>query len=99
MCILTSSKLKEKMCFILETAFGDILKSKKIRGWKTFFIVSELVQEPHVWTDKCQPLAELQNLGILTVAHRISETSKLRNSILDITHKIDLAYGMMGGLF
>lgn len=34
--------------------FGDILKSKKIRGWRTFLIIPELVQELHVWTDKCQ---------------------------------------------
>ena len=44
--------------------FGDILKSKKIRGWRTFLIVPELVQELHVWTDKCQLFEELQNLDV-----------------------------------
>lgn len=44
--------------------FGDILKSKKIRGWRTFLVVPELVQELHVWTDKCSLYTRLQNLDI-----------------------------------
>lgn len=44
--------------------FGDILKSKKIRGWRTFLVVPELVQELHVWTDKCQLYTRLQQLDI-----------------------------------
>lgn len=44
--------------------FGDILKSKKIRGWRTFLVIPELVQELHVWTDKCQLYTRLQNLDI-----------------------------------
>ena len=51
--------------YIGDHIFGDILKSKKIRGWRTFLIVPELVQELHVWTDKCQLFAELQNLDIM----------------------------------
>lgn len=48
--------------YIGDHIFGDILKSKKIRGWRTFLVVPELVQELHVWTDKCQFFAELQQL-------------------------------------
>jgi 5'-nucleotidase len=51
--------------YIGDHIFGDILKSKKIRGWRTFLIVPELVQELHVWTDKCQLFAELQGLDIM----------------------------------
>lgn len=50
--------------YVGDHIFGDILKSKKIRGWRTFLIVPELVQELHVWTDKCQLFAELQNLDV-----------------------------------
>lgn len=50
--------------YIGDHIFGDILKSKKIGGWRTFLIVPELVQELHVWTDKCQLFAQLQNLDI-----------------------------------
>lgn len=51
--------------YVGDHIFGDILKSKKIRGWRTFLIVPELVQELHVWTDKCQFFNELQNLDVM----------------------------------
>ncbi|XP_011495678.1 PREDICTED: cytosolic purine 5'-nucleotidase [Ceratosolen solmsi marchali] len=94
--------------YIGDHIFGDILKSKKIRGWRTFLIVPELVQELHVWTDKCQLFAELQNLDIMLGAmyknldsstKEKPDISKLRASIRDVTHRMDLAYGMMGSLF
>ena len=51
--------------YIGDHIFGDILKSKKIRGWRTFLIVPELVQELHVWTDKCQLFSKLQSLDVM----------------------------------
>lgn len=30
--------------------FGDILKSKKIRGWRTFLVVPEMSHELYVWS-------------------------------------------------
>lgn len=51
--------------YVGDHIFGDILKSKKIRGWRTFLIVPELVRELHVWTDKCQLFAELQQLDVM----------------------------------
>ncbi|XP_055619794.1 cytosolic purine 5'-nucleotidase isoform X1 [Toxorhynchites rutilus septentrionalis] len=94
--------------YVGDHIFGDILKSKKIRGWRTFLIVPELVQELHVWTDKCQLFAELQrldvNLGDLyknmdSSAKEKPDISSVRTAIRDVTHKMDLAYGMMGSLF
>jgi len=94
--------------YIGDHIFGDILKSKKIRGWRTFLIVPELVQELHVWTDKCQLFAELQGLDVMlgemyknldSSTKEKPDISKLRNAIRDVTHKMDLAYGMMGSLF
>lgn len=94
--------------YIGDHIFGDILKSKKIRGWRTFLIVPELVQELHVWTDKCQLFTELQALDVMlgeTYKNLDSSTkekpdiSSLRSSIRDVTHRMDLAYGMMGSLF
>ncbi|XP_043268675.1 cytosolic purine 5'-nucleotidase isoform X2 [Venturia canescens] len=94
--------------YIGDHIFGDILKSKKIRGWRTFLIVPELVQELHVWTDKCQLFAELQSLDVMlgemyknldSSTKEKPDISKLRASIRDVTHKMDLAYGMMGSLF
>ncbi|KOB74678.1 Cytosolic purine 5'-nucleotidase [Operophtera brumata] len=60
---LISAKGKDVL-YIGDHIFGDILKSKKIGGWRTFLIVPELVQELHVWTDKCQLFAQLQNLDV-----------------------------------
>ncbi|KAJ4435786.1 hypothetical protein ANN_18405 [Periplaneta americana] len=94
--------------YIGDHIFGDILKSKKIRGWRTFLIVPELVQELHVWTDKCQLFAELQSLDIMlgemyknldSSTKEKPDISKLRTAIRDVTHKMDLSYGMMGSLF
>lgn len=50
--------------YVGDHIFGDILKSKKIRGWRTFLIIPELVRELHVWTDKCQLFDELQTLDV-----------------------------------
>ncbi|XP_020281339.1 cytosolic purine 5'-nucleotidase isoform X2 [Pseudomyrmex gracilis] len=94
--------------YVGDHIFGDILKSKKIRGWRTFLIVPELVQELHVWTDKCQLFAELQRLDVMlgemyknldSSTKEKPDISKLRTAIRDVTHKMDLAYGMMGSLF
>ena len=32
--------------------YGDILKSKKIRGWRTFLIVPEMTHELYVWSTR-----------------------------------------------
>ncbi|BET01782.1 5' nucleotidase family [Nesidiocoris tenuis] len=94
--------------YIGDHIFGDILKSKKIRGWRTFLIVPELVQELHVWTDKCQLFTELQSLDVMlgemykdldSSTKEKPDISKLRAGIREVTHKMDLAYGMMGSLF
>ncbi|KAL9872614.1 cytosolic purine 5'-nucleotidase isoform X1 [Glossina fuscipes] len=94
--------------YIGDHIFGDILKSKKIRGWRTFLVIPELVQELHVWTDKCQFFAELQQLdcklgemfkNLDSSAKEKPDISNVRGSIRDVTHKMDMAYGMMGSLF
>ena len=38
--------------YIGDHIFGDILKSKKERGWRTFLVVPEVAQELLVWTEK-----------------------------------------------
>ncbi|ODN06226.1 Cytosolic purine 5'-nucleotidase [Orchesella cincta] len=94
--------------YIGDHIFGDILKSKKIRGWRTFLIVPELVQELHVWTDKCSLFEKLQNLDVMlgeTYKNLDSSTkerpdiSKIRGAIKEVTHQMDMSYGMLGSLF
>lgn len=38
--------------YVGDHIFGDILKSKKRQGWKTFLVVPELTKELQVWEDK-----------------------------------------------
>ena len=44
--------------------FGDVLKSKKLRGWKTFLVVPELSHELHVWCDKHKLFDQLTGLDV-----------------------------------
>lgn len=66
-CDLFTSLMGAKgkdVLYIGDHIFGDILKSKKIRGWRTFLVVPELHEELHVWTDRCQLFYELQQLDV-----------------------------------
>lgn len=50
-CDLLGVKGKD-ILYIGDHIFGDILKSKKRQGWRTFLVVPELAKELHVWTEK-----------------------------------------------
>lgn len=66
------------MLYIGDHIFGDILKSKKIRGWRTFLVVPELVHELYVWTSKKTLYNRLQNLdAILSNTYRNMDSSSL----------------------
>ena len=42
--------------------FGDVLKSKKLRGWKTFLVVPELSRELRVWSQGKNLFEQLTDL-------------------------------------
>ena len=66
------------MLYCGDHIFGDILKSKKIRGWRTFLVVPELVHELHVWTSEKLLYNKLQNLdAILSNTYRNLDSSSL----------------------
>lgn len=50
-CDLLNVKGKD-ILYVGDRIFGDILKSKKRQGWKTFLIVPELAKELQVWEKK-----------------------------------------------
>lgn len=50
-CDLLDIKGKE-ILYVGDHIFGDILKSKKRQGWKTFLVVPELTKELQVWEEK-----------------------------------------------
>ncbi|KAK7571818.1 hypothetical protein V9T40_014290 [Parthenolecanium corni] len=94
--------------YVGDHIFGDILKCKKMRGWRTFLVVPELDQELHVWTDKCHLFDEVQKLDVMlgelyknldSSTKEKPDISQVRNSIREVTHKMDLSYGMMGSVF
>lgn len=50
-CDLLGVKGKD-ILYVGDHIFGDILKSKKRQGWKTFLVVPELTKELNVWEEK-----------------------------------------------
>lgn len=69
--------------YIGDHIFGDILKSKKIVGWRTFLIIPELANEVYVWKKKKNLFDNLQNLdNILSDLYKFVPLSGLIESVL-----------------
>ncbi|XP_059823172.1 cytosolic purine 5'-nucleotidase-like isoform X2 [Hypanus sabinus] len=105
-CDLLGVKGKE-ILYIGDHIFGDILKSKKRQGWRTFLVVPELARELQVWTEKSALFEELRNLDIVLAEfykHLDSSSSERPNitsvqkRIKVVTHEMDMCYGKMGSL-
>uniref|UniRef100_A0A671TB21 Cytosolic purine 5'-nucleotidase-like n=1 Tax=Sinocyclocheilus anshuiensis TaxID=1608454 RepID=A0A671TB21_9TELE len=95
--------------YVGDHIFGDILKSKKRQGWKTFLVVPELVKELHVWADKASEcmFEELKHLDIFLAelyqhldigSQECPDISAIQNRIKMVTYGMDLCYGKMGSL-
>uniref|UniRef100_A0A8D0CKF4 5'-nucleotidase, cytosolic IIb n=1 Tax=Scleropages formosus TaxID=113540 RepID=A0A8D0CKF4_SCLFO len=106
-CDLLGAKGKD-ILYIGDHIFGDILKSKKRQGWRTFLVIPELAQELHVWTDKSSIFEELQSLDIFLAelykhldssSNERPDISAIQRRIKKVTHDMDMCYGMMGSLF
>uniref|UniRef100_A0A671PIJ1 Cytosolic purine 5'-nucleotidase n=1 Tax=Sinocyclocheilus anshuiensis TaxID=1608454 RepID=A0A671PIJ1_9TELE len=97
-CDLLGAKGKD-ILYIGDHIFGDILKSKKRQGWRTFLVIPELAQELHVWTDKSSESVTglLQHLD--SSSNERPDISSLQRRIKKVTHDMDMCYGMMGSLF
>lgn len=94
--------------YVGDHIYGDILKSKKIRGWRTFLIIPELMQEVRVWTEKCDLFEEVTTLEAnLSDIYKFLDSStveapditKIQHSLRDVAYKLDMSYGMLGSLF
>uniref|UniRef100_A0A8C6NHG7 Cytosolic purine 5'-nucleotidase n=1 Tax=Nothobranchius furzeri TaxID=105023 RepID=A0A8C6NHG7_NOTFU len=99
-CDLLGAKGKD-ILYIGDHIFGDILKSKKRQGWRTFLVIPELAQELHVWTDKsCEGLLFYclpQHLD--SSSNERPDISTIQRRVKKVTHDMDMCYGMMGSLF
>ncbi|KAM4635564.1 5'-nucleotidase, cytosolic II, like 1 [Polymixia lowei] len=93
--------------YVGDHIFGDIIKSKKRQGWKTFLVVPELAKELQVWQEKKHHFEELKNLGVFLAElykHLDSDSlecrdiSTIQNRIKVVTYRMDMCYGQMGSL-
>uniref|UniRef100_A0A8C9Y8U9 5'-nucleotidase, cytosolic IIb n=1 Tax=Sander lucioperca TaxID=283035 RepID=A0A8C9Y8U9_SANLU len=96
-CDLLGAKGKD-IVYIGDHIFGDILKSKKRQGWRTFLVIPELAQELHVWTDKSSLFEELQALASPSLPSP-PLSPPFTSLTPKVTHDMDMCYGMMGSLF
>lgn len=94
--------------YVGDHIFGDILKSKKKRGWRTFLVIPELQRELEVWENKNDLFVKLQILDIqlgdlykdLDSSTMIKpDLTTLRNQIRETIHQMDMSYGILGSLF
>ncbi|XP_071506591.1 cytosolic purine 5'-nucleotidase-like [Diadema antillarum] len=94
--------------YIGDHIFGDILKSKKERGWRTFLVVPEVAQELSVWTEKRTLFEKLEDLDVALAEEyknldsgtdKIPDISQVRKAIQSITHEMDMCHGKLGSLF
>ncbi|XP_071793099.1 cytosolic purine 5'-nucleotidase-like isoform X1 [Asterias amurensis] len=88
--------------------FGDILKSKKLRGWRTFLVIPEIAQELTVWTEKRTLFEKLEDLdsaladqykNLDSSTEMVPDISKVRKAIQQVTHEMDMCHGKLGSLF
>ncbi|XP_064599743.1 cytosolic purine 5'-nucleotidase-like [Liolophura sinensis] len=98
----------KEVLYVGDHIFGDILKSKKVRGWRTFLIVPELAQELAVWTEKQNLFAELEQLDCqLGEIYKNLDSScakkpnikNIQKAIADVSHEMDMSYGVLGSVF
>ena len=94
--------------YVGDHIFGDILKSKKKRGWRTFLVIPELQRELEVWENKNDIFVKLQVLDIqLGELYKDLDSSttvkpdltQLRSQIRQTIHEMDMSYGILGSLF
>ncbi|KAM9438647.1 cytosolic purine 5'-nucleotidase-like isoform 2-T2 [Salvelinus alpinus] len=105
-CDLLDVKGKD-ILYVGDHIFGDIMKSKKRQGWKTFLVVPELAKELQVWTEKSHLFEELKHLDVFLAelykhldssCRECPDISAIQTRIKVVTYRMDLSYGQMGSL-
>ncbi|XP_071769656.1 5'-nucleotidase, cytosolic II, like 1 [Centroberyx gerrardi] len=93
--------------YVGDHIFGDILKSKKRQGWKTFLVVPELAKELQVWKEKKHLFEELKRLGVYLAelykhldsgSRECPDISTIQTRMKVVTYRMDMSYGQMGSL-
>ncbi|XP_048748152.2 cytosolic purine 5'-nucleotidase-like isoform X2 [Ostrea edulis] len=98
----------QEVLYVGDHIFGDILKTKKVRGWRTFLVVPELAQELLVWTKKKTLFEKLEDLDVqIGELYRHLDSGcdnkpnigNINRLIKETTHEMDMAYGILGSVF
>uniref|UniRef100_A0A8C7R2E8 5'-nucleotidase, cytosolic II, like 1 n=1 Tax=Oncorhynchus mykiss TaxID=8022 RepID=A0A8C7R2E8_ONCMY len=89
-CELLDVKGKD-ILYVGDHIFGDILKSKKRQGWKTFLVVPELAKELQVWTEKNREHLD-------SSCRECPDITAIQTRMKVVTYRMDLSYGQMGSL-
>lgn len=94
--------------YIGDHIYGDILKSKKTRGWRTFLVVPELQHELDIWMNKRTLFERLNELDVQlgdmyinmdSSSRNKPDISQLRTKIRETIHELDMSYGILGSIF
>ncbi|XP_044031126.1 5'-nucleotidase, cytosolic II, like 1 isoform X2 [Siniperca chuatsi] len=105
-CDLLDVKGKD-ILYVGDHIFGDILKSKKRQGWKTFLVVPELTKELQVWEEKKNLFEELKRLDVFLAelykhldsgSPECPDISTIQTRMKVLTYRMDMSYGQMGSL-
>ncbi|KAK3094619.1 hypothetical protein FSP39_004109 [Pinctada imbricata] len=110
-CEVISAMIKSQgkdLLYIGDHIYGDILRSKKQRGWRTFLVVPEMMQELSVWCEQGSIFKKLDNLekqlgdiykNLDSSSKERPNVSNIQKSLMDAVHELDMSYGMLGSLF
>uniref|UniRef100_A0A915PQ81 Intraflagellar transport protein 56 n=1 Tax=Setaria digitata TaxID=48799 RepID=A0A915PQ81_9BILA len=96
-----------EVLYIGDHIFGDVLKSKKTKGWRTFLVIPELVKEITIWSQQhnlfekmielTKQVEEMYNqINTESVQSSIQEGN---TQIRERTQEMDNYYSKMGSLF
>uniref|UniRef100_A0A0N4Z944 Cytosolic purine 5'-nucleotidase n=1 Tax=Parastrongyloides trichosuri TaxID=131310 RepID=A0A0N4Z944_PARTI len=94
--------------YVGDHVYGDVLKSKKSRGWRTFLVVPEIVNELNVWTKGRKYFDNLEKLGDLladvykthdATSKNKPDNKKLLEELKRNTIDMEAEYGVFGSLF
>ncbi|XP_046873836.1 5'-nucleotidase, cytosolic II, like 1 isoform X2 [Hypomesus transpacificus] len=105
-CDLLNVKGKD-ILYVGDHIFGDILKSKKRQGWKTFLVVPELAKELEIRAEKSSLFEELKYLDVMLAdlykkldsgSRECPEILAIKTRIKVVTYKLDMSYSQTGSL-
>ncbi len=94
--------------YVGDHIFGDIIKSKKERAWRTFLVVPELAHELTIWHEKRHIFSQVEQMDSilsdmlvnLDISSKESpNVSNIQSKIQKLIHEMDMCYGLLGSIF